>query len=111
MDVAHNTKADTENTAWWAGAGLGALSSAVPWRLSVVWTRTEIDALLSMLNYSEMRRSGGTNTDGMIAQLEYLVAPQFAVSARHHVASFVRTPVGVRDRSVHRLQLSASVAF
>lgn len=111
VDLAHNTKADTENTAWWAGAGLGALSSAAPWRLSVVWTRTEIDALLSMLNYSEMRRSGGTNTEGMIAQLEYLVAPQFAVTARHHVASFVRAPAGVRNRSVHRLQLSASVAF
>ena len=111
IDVAHNTKADTENTAWWAGAGLGALSGAVPLRLSVVWTRTEMDALLSLLNYSEMRRSGGTNTDGLIAQLEYLVAPQFAVSARHHVASFVRAPAGVRDRSVHRVQLSASVAF
>lgn len=111
VDVAHNTKADTEHTAWWAGAGLGALTDAVPVRLSVVWTRTEMDALLSMLNYSEMRRSGGTNTDGLIAQLEYLVAPQFAVTARHHVASFVRAPAGVRERSVHRLQLSASVSF
>ena len=111
VDVAHNTKADDAGTGLWAGAGVGALDRAVPWRLSVVWTRIETDAVLSMLNYSEMRRSGGTNVEGVMAQVEYLAAPRLVLSARHHVASFIRVPAGVADRVVHRLQLSASAGF
>lgn len=110
-DVAYNTEADIENGAVWLGAGLGALDSITPWRISVVWTRTERDALLSMLNYSEMRRSGGTNVEGVMAQAEYRAARQLVLSVRHHVGSFFLAPVGVADPAVHRLQVSASAGF
>lgn len=110
-DVAYNTEADIENSAVWLGAGLGALDSITPWRISAVWTRTERDALLSMFNYSEMRRAGGTNVEGVIAQAEYRAAPQLVLSVRHHVGSFVLAPVGVADPVVHRLQVSASAGF
>lgn len=110
-DVAHNTEADVENTALWLGAGLGALDSTTPWRISAVWIRTETDAVLSMLNYSELRRAGGTNVEGLMAQAEYRVAPQLVLSVRHHVGSFVNAPLGDPDRVVHRLQVSASAGF
>ncbi len=110
-DLAYNTEADIENTALWAGAGLGALDSATPWRVSAVWTRTETDALLSMLNYSEMRRAGGTNVEGVIAQAEYRATPHLVLSVRHHIGSFVNVPLGSADDVVHRLQVSASAGF
>ncbi|MGQ0714813.1 MAG: putative porin [Gemmatimonadaceae bacterium] len=110
-DVALNTEAADANTATWTGASLGALDTAVPWRFSVIWMRTETDAVLSMLNHSEMRRAGGTNVEGLVAQAEYLAAPRLVLSVRHHVGSFVRAPVGVPDRAVHRLQVSASAGF
>ena len=93
------------------GLALGALDSVTPWRFSAVWMRTGTDAVVSMLNYSEMRRNGGTNVEGLMAQAEYRAAPQLVLSARHHVGSYVNAPLGDADHVVHRLQLSASAGF
>jgi len=70
LDVVHNTGAESENTGYWAGITAGALRRRGDWTATVVYSRLETEATLSIYNYSDLG-VGGTNNQGPIFQVQY----------------------------------------
>jgi hypothetical protein len=110
LDVVHNTGAESENTGYWAGITAGALRRRGDWTATVVYSRLETEATLSIYNYSDMG-FGGTNNQGPIFQVQYRPGNNFTLSARHHIMSAINEATGVSTKPIHRLLLDAGVAF
>jgi len=110
LDVVHNTGAESENTGYWAGITAGALRRRGDWTATVVYSRLETEATLSIYNYSDLG-VGGTNNQGPIFQVQYRPGNNFTLSARHAIMSAVNEATGVSTKQIHRLLLDAGVAF
>lgn len=110
-DFAHNTRADDDNNALWIGAGWGQRRKQGDWTAAVAWGRTEKEAVISTFNYSDLGRSGGTNTKGWMFLLEYQAATGVVFAAKHHLATLVRAPAGQSNPTLHRLQVDVRVGF
>ena len=110
VDAVHNAGAESENTGYWAGITAGALRRRGDWTATVIYSRLEAEATLSIYNYSDMG-FGGTNNQGPIFQVQYRPGNNFTLSARHHIMSAINEATGVSTRPIHRLLLDAGVSF
>jgi hypothetical protein len=113
IDYAHNLDAagDRNNNAYWAGASLGVLKNPGDFAFSAVWARQETESVLSMFSYSDFGRDGGTNVQGPILKVDYLLLPRLTLSAKNHFVSFIDRPQGQSNETVNRLLLDAVLSF
>ncbi|MBI3302277.1 MAG: putative porin [Deltaproteobacteria bacterium] len=112
VDFAHNMDAVGNNdNAIWAGASLGVAKNPGDWAFSVAWGRVETDSVLSMFSYSDYGRDGGTNVQGPIVKIDYMLLPRLTISAKNHFVSYIDRPVGQSNSILNRFQLDAVLAF
>jgi hypothetical protein len=109
-DLVENTGADDHSTGWWTGLSLGAIRRSGDWSASVLWTRLETDAVLSMYSYSDLG-FGGTNVHGPILTAQFRPVGSLTLSYRHHLTRSVVPVGGLPDRRLHRIMLDAGVSF
>lgn len=110
VDVVRNGGASNEGTGMWAGVSAGTLRRRGDWAATIVYTRVETEAVMSMYSYSDLG-FGGTNNAGPVITLQYRPGRNFTLSARHHVISPINEANAVSPSTLHRLQLDAAVAF
>ncbi|MEW6296174.1 MAG: putative porin [Thermodesulfobacteriota bacterium] len=112
VDFVHNTEAETdEDTAVWVGLGLGQTREQGDWSFAAIWARTETDAVLSELSYSDFGRNGGTNLQGPFVAINYMILPRLTLTAKNHFVNFIDRPAGVPNSTAYRFQLDAQLAF
>lgn len=112
VDFVHNTEAKTdEDTAVWVGLGLGQTREQGDWSFAAIWARTETDAVLSGLSYSDFGRNGGTNVQGPFLAINYMILPRLTLTAKNHFVNLIKRPAGVSNSAVYRFQLDAQVTF
>ena len=110
VDFVQNGGASTERTGMWAGVSAGTLRRRGDWAASILYTRVETEAVMSMYSYSDLG-IGGTNNAGPVLQLQYRPGKDFTLSARHHMISPINEATANSPNTLHRLMLDASVAF
>jgi hypothetical protein len=109
-DLVENTGAEDYSTGWWTGLSLGAIRRSGDWSASVLWTRVETDAVLSMYSYSDLG-FGGTNVHGPILTAQFRPVGSLTLSYRHHLTRSVVPVGGLPDRRLHRIMFDAGVSF
>jgi hypothetical protein len=110
VDAVHNAGADEHRTGYWAGISVGPGGRADGWAVTVLRTRVEREAVLSMYSYSDLGL-GGTNLEGTILQVAWRPAAGILLSVRDHIIRTILPVDGLPDRALHRLQLDAGVSF
>ena len=112
VDYAHNTEAKFGmDDAFLVGAGIGQTKDPGDWALSAAWTRVETDSVLSMFTQSDFGRRGGTNVQGPIAKLDYMLLPRLTLTAKGYFVNFIDRPAKLPNSTVNRLQFDALFAF
>ena len=112
LDYALNTDAvGSDDSAYWAGVGLGQTKDPGDFSIAAVWARTETEAVMSMFSYSDFGRDGGTNVQGPFLALNYQLFPNLTLTAKNHFVSYIDRPSGVSNATVNRLQLDAQMKF
>lgn len=112
VDYAHNTQAVLGmDDAFLVGAGLGQTKEPGDFAFSAAWTRVETDSVISMFTLSDYGRRGGTNVQGSIVKLDYMLFPRLTLTAKGYFVNFINRPKGLSDATVNRLQLDALFAF
>lgn len=112
VDFAHNFQSKFgDDNAYLIGAGIGQTRNPGDWAFSAAWTRVETDAVLSMFTLSDYGRRGGTNVQGPIAKIDYMLLPRLTLTAKGYFVNFIDRPNGVKDSTVNRVQLDALFAF
>jgi Putative porin len=134
-DVAYNSEADGRNTGVVIGLGIGkagkdwyhmGLKNPGDWGASYCWEWVEKDAVVSLFSYSDFvyqqpntSQSGSTNVTGSIIRFDYVLFPNFQLTAKSHFInaldpSIATTSNGkplVGNSSLTRLQLDAVLKF
>jgi hypothetical protein len=110
VDVVRNGGASADRSGVWAGASAGNLRRRGDWAVSVLYTRVETEAVMSMYSYSDLG-IGGTNNAGPVITLQYRPGKDFTLSARHHLISPINEAAATSPNTLHRLMLDAAVAF
>ena len=111
IDYALNTDAySNDDTAIWAGVGLGQTKDPGDFSIAAVWARTETDSVLSMFSYSDFG-TGGTNRQGPFLALNYQLLPNLTLTAKNHFVSWIDRPAGQSNAMLNRLQLDAQMKF
>ncbi len=112
VDYAHNTEAAFgKNDAFLVGAGIGQTKNPGDWAFSAAWTRIETDSVLSMFTQSDYGRRGGTNVQGPIAKIDYMLLPRLTLTTKGYFVNFIDRPKGLTNSMVNRVQLDALFAF
>lgn len=112
VDFAHNFQAKFgDDNAYLIGAGIGQTRNPGDWAFSAAWARVETDAVLSMFTLSDYGRRGGTNVQGPIAKIDYLLLPRLTLTAKGFFVNFIDRPKGLPDSTVNRVQFDALFAF
>ena len=95
FDYATNVEAyNSQDTAIFAGASVGALKDPGDWQFSALWGRIETESVLSVFSYSDYGRDGGTNITGPVARIDYLLLPRLTLTAKNHFVSYIDRPAG-----------------
>ncbi|MGH7818752.1 MAG: putative porin [Candidatus Binatia bacterium] len=68
-----NTEASSDDTGYQAGAGIGPIKDPGDVNFTYAYQRLETDAVVSAFSDSDFGRDGGTNTEGHILQLNYML--------------------------------------
>jgi hypothetical protein len=111
-DLAYNNDAGTnKNWAVWAGGSLGATRNPGDWAVSALWGHVETDSVVSYFNYDDFGRTGGTNVQGPIVKIDYMLFPRLTLTAKNHFVSFIDRPKGQSNSLVNRFQFDAVLAF
>lgn len=111
VDYALNTDAfSNDDTAIWAGVGIGQTKKPGDFSIGAIWARTETDAVLSMFSYSDFG-TGGTNRQGPFLALNYQLLPNLTLTAKNHFVSWIDRPAGQSNATLNRLQLDAQMKF
>jgi len=111
-DYAHNTEAAFGmDDAYLIGAGLGQPRDPGDVAFSAAWTRIETDAVVSMFTQSDYGRRGGTNVQGPIVRLDYVLLPRLTLTAKGYFVNFIDRPHKQPNSAVNRIQLDALFAF
>ncbi len=71
----------------------------------------ETDSVLSMLTLSDYGRRGGTNVQGPIVKLDYMLFPRLTLTTKGYFVNFIDRPKGLTNSMVNRLQFDALLAF
>jgi hypothetical protein len=112
VDFAHNFQSRFgDDNAYLIGVGLGQTRSPGDWAVSAAWTRVQTDAVLSRFTLSDFGRRAGTNVQGPIVKLDYLLLPRLTLTAKGYFANFIDRPQGQPNSTVNRVQLDALFAF
>jgi hypothetical protein len=112
FDYAHNFQAEFgEDNAYLFGAGVGQTRNPGDWAFSALWTRVETDSVISMFTLSDYGRRGGTNVQGPIAKIDYMLLPRLTLTAKGYFVNFIDRPKGLTNSMVNRLQFDALLAF
>lgn len=112
LDYAHNLRAKFgEDSAYRAEVGVGRTRDPGDWAFALAWQRVETDAVVSMFTTSDYGRRGGTNVQGPVVEIDYLLMPRLTLTARGYFVNFIDRPEGQRNSTVSRLQLDALFAF
>ncbi len=112
FDYAHNTQAQIgRDDAYLIGAGIGQTRNPGDWAFSAAWTRVETDAVLSMFTLSDYGRRGGTNVEGPILKVDYMLFPRLTLTTKGYFVNFIDRPKGLTNSMVNRLQFDALFAF
>jgi len=112
VDMAHNFQSKFgDDNAYLAGIGVGQTRNPGDWAVSALWTRVETDAVVSMFTLSDYGRRGGTNVQGPIAKIDYMLLPRLTLTAKGYFVSLIDRPSGVPNSVVNRVQLDALFAF
>ena len=112
VDMAHNFQSKFgDDNAYLAGIGVGQTRNPGDWAVSALWTRVETDSVVSMFTLSDYGRRGGTNVQGPIAKIDYMLLPRLTLTAKGYFVSLIDRPSGVPNSVVNRVQLDALFAF
>ncbi len=99
-DLAYNTQASNRNLGFYVGAGIGkagkgwysdSLKNQGDWGASYTFARVEKDAVVSIFSYSDLAygqakatQSGSTNVIAHIVRFDYMLFPNFQLTAKAH---------------------------
>jgi hypothetical protein len=112
VDYAQNTEAAFGmDEAILAGVGIGQTRSPGDWAFSALWQRVETDSVISMFTLSDYGRRGGTNVQGPIAKIDYMLLPRLTLTAKGYFVNFIDRPTNLTNSMVNRLQFDALFAF
>ena len=112
VDYAENTEAKFgKDEAFLVGTGIGQTRNPGDWAISAAWTRVETDSVISMFTLSDFGRRGGTNVQGPIAKIDYMLFPRLTLTAKGYFVNFIDKPKGLPNSTVNRLQFDALFAF
>jgi len=112
LDYAHNTQAKIgQDDAYLLGAGIGQTRDPGDWAFSAAWTRVETDGVLSMFTLSDYGRRGGTNVEGPILKIDYILLPRLTLTTKGYLVNFIDRPKGLTNSMVNRWQFDALFAF
>jgi len=112
VDYAHNTEAKLGmDDAFLVGVGIGQTKNPGDWAFSAAWTRVETDSVISMFTQSDFGRRGGTNVQGPIAKIDYMLLPRLTLTAKGYFVNFIDRPTKLPNSTVNRMQLDALFAF
>jgi hypothetical protein len=112
FNFAHNTQAKLgKDNAYLFGAGIGQTRNPGDWAASAAWERVETDSVLSMFTLSDYGRRGGTNVEGPIVKLDYMLFPRLTLTTKGYFVNFIDRPKGLTNSMVNRLQFDAVFAF
>jgi hypothetical protein len=112
FDYAHNFQARLGNDdAYLIGAGIGQTRDPGDWAFSALWTRVETDSVISMFTLSDYGRRGGTNVQGPIVKLDYMLMPRLTLTTKGYFVNFINRPEGLTNSMVNRLQFDALFVF
>jgi hypothetical protein len=112
FDYARNTDAATDDkNGYWLGFKIGQVANRGDLRFTYTWAHTETDAVLSIFSYSDFGKSGGTNVEGNIFSLEYVLLPHLTLIGKEHLVNFINRPVGFHNPTQSRVQLDAVLSF
>jgi hypothetical protein len=112
FDYAHNFQARLGNDdAYLIGAGIGQTRDPGDWAFSALWTRVETDSVISMFTLSDYGRRGGTNVQGPILKIDYMLMPRLTLTTKGYFVNFIDRPKGLTNSMVTRLQVDALFAF
>jgi len=91
-DYAQNTEAAFGmDEAFLVGAGIGQTRNPGDWAFSALWTRVETDSVISMFTLSDYGRRGGTNVEGPIVKLDYMLLPTADAHSQRVFREFYRS--------------------
>jgi putative porin len=112
FNFAHNMQADLgKDNAYLFGAGVGQTKNPGDWAVSALWERVETDSVISMFTLSDYGRRGGTNVEGPIAKIDYMLFPRLTLTTKGYFVNFIDRPKGLTNSMVNRLQFDALFAF
>jgi len=112
FDYAHNFQSELEeDNAYLFGAGVGQTRDPGDWAFSALWTRVETDSVISMFTLSDYGRRGGTNVQGTIVKIDYMLMPRLTLTTKGYFVNFIDRPTGQPNSMVNRLQFDALFAF
>ena len=100
-----------DDDAFLIGVGIGQTRNQGDWAFSAAWTRVETDSVISMFTQSDYGRRGGTNVQGPIAKLDYMLLPRLTLTARGYFVNFIDRPKSLPNATVNRVQFDALFAF
>ena len=140
-DLAYNTAAESRNSGGVIGLGVGkagkdwyhdSLRNPGDWGVSYCWEYVEKDAVVSLFSYSDfvyqqvnqlhnVTQKGSTNVEGSIIRLDYVLFPNFQLTAKAHfinaldpgiATSTAGKPLGlIGSSTLTRMQLDAVLKF
>jgi len=106
-DLAYNTQAAKRNLGFYVGAGIGkagkgwysnSMKNHGDWGASYTFARVEKDAVVSIFTYSDMQygqakvtQSGSTNVIANIVRFDYMLFPNFQLTAKAHAINALDT--------------------
>ena len=99
-EVAYNTQADSRNTGFATGVGIGkagrdwyhnGLKNPGDWAISYTYERVAKDAVFGAFSYDDLNyvraeatQKGSTNLEASILRLDYMLLPNFQLTAKAH---------------------------
>jgi hypothetical protein len=134
-EVANNTQADSRNTGFAIGVGIGkaqkdwyhdGLKNPGDWGVSYTWERVEKDAVVSLFSYSDINyqqnqtsQNGSTNVQASIIRFDYELFPNFQLTAKSHFINALDRSIATTNNgkalignpTLTRIQLDAVLKF
>ena len=140
-DLVYNTQANSHNTGFVIGLGIGkagkdwyhdSLKNAGDWGTSYCWEWVEKDAVVSLFSYSDFQyqqvnqfhnvsQKGSSNVTGSILRFDYMLLPNFQLTVKSHFINALDSgiatatsgkPLGlIGNSTLTRLQLDALMKF
>ena len=138
-DLVYNSQADSHNTGFYIGAGIGnagkdwyrnPLKNPGDWGIGYTWAWVEKDAVLSIFTFSDINeystlpatpgasqptQKGGTNLSAHIVRLDYVLLPNLQLTAKAYIENVLDRKISnaalTQNPTLVRTQLDAQFKF